>query len=96
MFLDFFFLSNLIFFSLLKRHKNYDLRFVEYYRPKKSEVKHLRILLHGPVGAGKSSFINSVDSCLRGKVNSNNAFEDAAFGSSFTKQVCLLIVLVTV
>lgn len=65
-----------------------DLNFVENYRPKKKET-NLRILLHGPVGAGKSSFINSVSSCLRGKINSNKAFTDATFGNSFTTIVSI-------
>lgn len=53
------------------------------------EVKHLRILLHGPVGAGKSSLINSVNSVLQGKVT-GRALTDAVnvkAGQSFTKQV---------
>ncbi|XP_024909288.1 interferon-induced protein 44-like [Cynoglossus semilaevis] len=44
------------------------LDFVKGYRPKNSDVEHIRILLHGPVGAGKSSFINSVDSILQGHI----------------------------
>ncbi|XP_041960346.1 interferon-induced protein 44-like isoform X1 [Alosa sapidissima] len=35
--------------------------------PKHPAVKHLRILVSGPVGAGKSSFIYSIDSILQNK-----------------------------
>lgn len=44
-----------------------DQHFVENYKPQVEE-QHLRILLHGPVGAGKSSFINSVNSVLQKRV----------------------------
>ncbi|XP_039892374.1 interferon-induced protein 44-like isoform X2 [Simochromis diagramma] len=41
-----------------------DQHFVENYKPEVEE-QNLRILLHGPVGAGKSSFFNSVNSVLQ-------------------------------
>uniref|UniRef100_A0A671WY31 G domain-containing protein n=1 Tax=Sparus aurata TaxID=8175 RepID=A0A671WY31_SPAAU len=63
--------------------ENLDL--MKQYKPKNNEASHLRILLHGPVGAGKSSFINSVQSVLQGSV-STLAPTDAASGSSFTKK----------
>ncbi|XP_051264784.1 interferon-induced protein 44-like [Dicentrarchus labrax] len=43
------------------------LKSVQDYKPR-IKGQHLRILLHGPVGAGKSSFINSVISVLEVKM----------------------------
>ncbi|XP_062393538.1 interferon-induced protein 44-like [Sardina pilchardus] len=48
------------------------------------DVKHLRILVHGPVGAGKSSFINSIDSIFQDHMTSG-AIAEACAGHSFTK-----------
>ncbi|XP_067260427.1 interferon-induced protein 44-like [Chanodichthys erythropterus] len=44
------------------------LKTVTSFQPGNPEVNPLRILLHGPVGAGKSSFFNSVNSALQGKI----------------------------
>ncbi|XP_030264291.1 interferon-induced protein 44-like [Sparus aurata] len=58
---------------------------MKWYKPQNHESSRLRILLHGPVGAGKSSFINSVQSVLQGRI-SVRVPTDATSGSSFTKQ----------
>uniref|UniRef100_A0A671U2F1 G domain-containing protein n=1 Tax=Sparus aurata TaxID=8175 RepID=A0A671U2F1_SPAAU len=65
--------------------KKVDLQYVREYQTKRDDIKHLRILLYGPVGAGKSSFVNSVSSVLRGRMA--NLAEASAKGSeySFTK-----------
>ncbi|XP_041831581.1 interferon-induced protein 44-like [Melanotaenia boesemani] len=44
-----------------------DLEFVKNYEPS-TEGQVVRIFLHGPPGAGKSSFINSVQSVLHGRI----------------------------
>ncbi|XP_061099783.1 interferon-induced protein 44-like isoform X1 [Conger conger] len=46
------------------------LDFVKNYRPMMKGVQQARILLVGPVGVGKSSFFNSINSIFRGHVTS--------------------------
>ncbi|XP_033936461.1 interferon-induced protein 44-like [Pseudochaenichthys georgianus] len=43
---------------------------ITIYRPTHSSVSQARVLLIGPVGAGKSSFFNSINSVFRGHVTS--------------------------
>ncbi|XP_059183527.1 interferon-induced protein 44-like [Centropristis striata] len=69
----------------LPEDKQEDLAFVKNYQPRNKRAKYLRILLYGPVGAGKSSFINSVDSILQGRITWQ-AETDASSGSSFTRK----------
>ncbi|XP_035510607.1 interferon-induced protein 44-like [Morone saxatilis] len=66
-------------------HKERDLGDVEEYQPHNKDLEQLRILLHGPAGSGKSSFINSVDSLLRGRIT-GQALVDATSGDSFTTE----------
>ncbi|KAK1897555.1 Interferon-induced protein 44 [Dissostichus eleginoides] len=43
---------------------------IKIYQPTDSSVSQARVLLIGPVGAGKSSFFNSINSVFRGHVTS--------------------------
>ncbi|XP_051233351.1 interferon-induced protein 44-like isoform X4 [Dicentrarchus labrax] len=43
---------------------------IKSYSPMTSSVSQIRVLLIGPVGAGKSSFFNSINSVFRGHVTS--------------------------
>ncbi|XP_049911844.1 interferon-induced protein 44-like isoform X3 [Epinephelus moara] len=52
---------------------------ITMYKPTVSSVSQARVLLIGPVGAGKSSFFNSINSVFRGHVTSQ-----AIAGSSTT------------
>ncbi|XP_032366032.1 interferon-induced protein 44 isoform X1 [Etheostoma spectabile] len=66
------------------RDKQRDLQYVRNYKPK-TEGQLLRILLHGPAGAGKSSFINSVQSVLLGRMYAL-ALANNTFSGCFTKK----------
>ncbi|XP_060755433.1 interferon-induced protein 44-like [Neoarius graeffei] len=63
------------------------LRYLKDFQPGNAEVSEIKILLHGPIGAGKSSFINSVSTVLQG-YNTTSALADSRAGQShsFTKE----------
>ncbi|XP_071324063.1 interferon-induced protein 44-like isoform X2 [Trachinotus anak] len=64
--------------------KRGELQFLKNYKPQ-TEGQQLRILLYGPVGAGKSSFINSVQSVLHDRMYVQ-ALADNISHDSFTKK----------
>uniref|UniRef100_A0A3Q3LRP9 Interferon-induced protein 44-like n=1 Tax=Mastacembelus armatus TaxID=205130 RepID=A0A3Q3LRP9_9TELE len=70
-------------------HRQTDLRYVKDYKPH-TKNQQLRILLHGPAGAGKSSFINSVQSVVRGRMYTHaladNTFATETSTDSFTRK----------
>lgn len=69
----------------LSRDKQSALQYVKDYKPL-IEGRQIRILLHGPVGAGKSSFINSIKSVLKGRICTVTAV-DNTYCDGFTKNV---------
>lgn len=58
---------------------------IKNYKPPISSVKGIRVLLIGPIGAGKSSFFNSINSVFRGHVTSQAM--SGSSGTSVTNQV---------
>uniref|UniRef100_A0A3P9KYF8 TLDc domain-containing protein n=1 Tax=Oryzias latipes TaxID=8090 RepID=A0A3P9KYF8_ORYLA len=52
------------------KRKSEQMESIRTYRPLNSSVTQARVLFIGPVGAGKSSFFNSINSIFRGHVTS--------------------------
>ncbi|XP_018540152.1 interferon-induced protein 44 [Lates calcarifer] len=67
-------------------NKEEQLTAVKNYKPINDDIEHLQILLYGPVGAGKSSFINSVSNVLRGRLTLPASVCSVNSEISFTKQ----------
>ncbi len=72
-------------FNFPSRDKQSVLQYVKDFEPP-TEGQQIRILLHGPVGAGKSSFINSVQSILHGRMYAQALVDNTGL-HSFSKKV---------
>lgn len=72
-------------FPSMNRDNQSVLQHVKDYKPP-TDGQHIRILLHGPAGAGRSSFIYSVQSVLQGRM-CRQALVDKTSSTSFTRQV---------
>jgi len=70
--------------NICRRRKEL-LSIISGWKPSVSSVKQARILLVGPVGAGKSSLFNSINSVFKGYVSSQANTGTA--GTSLTTQV---------
>lgn len=75
--------------SLLRRQKTTLMTSVGSYKPRCPEAPEARVLLLGPVGSGKSSFISSVQSVFNGRVT--NRAMVGSYSTSFTKKVRLTL-----
>ncbi|XP_051744061.1 interferon-induced protein 44-like isoform X1 [Ctenopharyngodon idella] len=61
---------------------------LENFSPSDSDVNNIKILVAGQVGAGKSSFINSIDSVFQGRISSRALVSSADGDSrSFTQKL---------
>ncbi|XP_031418198.1 interferon-induced protein 44-like [Clupea harengus] len=58
---------------------------LQKFTPGSPEARRLRFLLHGPVGAGKSSIANSINSVFQGRIK-RNAHVAPSSGESETKK----------
>ncbi|XP_055062645.2 interferon-induced protein 44-like [Misgurnus anguillicaudatus] len=56
---------------------------LESFSVRNTDVRNVRILLAGQIGAGKSSFINSVNSAFQGEII-NEALAGSTFGAGFS------------
>uniref|UniRef100_A0A087X5I4 G domain-containing protein n=1 Tax=Poecilia formosa TaxID=48698 RepID=A0A087X5I4_POEFO len=65
-------------------HRN-ALQYLNNFQPQSEEANHIRVLLYGPVGAGKSSFINSVNNVLQGRMTNEALASSTTSDQSFTK-----------
>ncbi|XP_052469992.1 interferon-induced protein 44-like [Carassius gibelio] len=67
--------------------KKYIKEKLENFCPSHPDVKDIKILVTGPVGGGKSSFINSVDSASLGRISSRALVDSDICGPVFTQKL---------
>lgn len=76
---------SLIFFII--SNKENDMKTLNSFNLERhNTIKHLRVLLYGPIGSGKSSFINSVDSVCQNRITTE-AMANMGGDGTFTVQV---------
>uniref|UniRef100_A0A8C2AXR0 Interferon-induced protein 44-like n=1 Tax=Cyprinus carpio TaxID=7962 RepID=A0A8C2AXR0_CYPCA len=73
-----------VFFLCWHRQKEVLKKHLQEFSVNHPDVPKIKILIAGQVGAGKSSFINSVNNAFRGRITSE-ALVDQSSGKSFTK-----------
>uniref|UniRef100_A0A096M7B6 G domain-containing protein n=2 Tax=Poecilia formosa TaxID=48698 RepID=A0A096M7B6_POEFO len=61
------------------------LQYLKEFQPQNEEANHIRVLLYGPVGVGKSSLINSVNTVLQGRMTNKALASSTTSDQSFTK-----------
>ncbi|XP_035986052.1 interferon-induced protein 44-like [Fundulus heteroclitus] len=62
------------------------LHYLKRFQPQNDEVEHIRVLLYGPVGAGKSSFINSINNVFQERMTHQALTSARTADQSFTKK----------
>ncbi|XP_055029107.2 interferon-induced protein 44-like isoform X1 [Misgurnus anguillicaudatus] len=59
---------------------------INQIQPSITNLKCLRVIMVGPPGSGKSSFINSVNNAFQGRITSNAMSDSCGGGKSFTTE----------
>ncbi|XP_035995120.1 interferon-induced protein 44-like [Fundulus heteroclitus] len=62
------------------------LHYLKKFQPQNEELKHIRVLFYGPVGVGKSSFINSVNNVFQQRMTHQALTSTRTADQSFTKK----------
>ena len=84
-------LKKFFIFSRFYRTRKDLINRIKSYKPTVPSVSEARVLLIGPVGAGKSSFFNSINSVFRGHVTSQAIAGSSATGLTTRVSNCPLM-----